>query len=123
MSTVQPQWDICHLPSLTARNWPRRFEHSFRPETLLESFRLVFSPAKYVHPCGGPTDRPTFDQTALSPKSKQLRILYDDFQMDAVRCQFRMIGARGGQLVETLRYKPKGHGFLSLWCHWNFSVT
>jgi len=23
----------------------------------------------------------------------------------------------------TLRYKPEGHGFDSLWCHWNFSLT
>jgi len=25
-------------------------------------------------------------------------------------------------LVETLRYKPKGHGCDSRWCHWNFSL-
>jgi hypothetical protein len=24
------------------------------------------------------------------------------------------------QLVEALRYEPKGHGFDSRWCHWNF---
>ena len=27
------------------------------------------------------------------------------------------------QLVEALRYKPKGLGFDSRWCHWNFSLT
>jgi hypothetical protein len=27
------------------------------------------------------------------------------------------------QLVEALRYKPKGRGFDSRWSHWNFSVT
>jgi hypothetical protein len=27
------------------------------------------------------------------------------------------------QLVEALRYKPKGSGFDSRWSHWNFSVT
>jgi hypothetical protein len=27
------------------------------------------------------------------------------------------------QLVEALRYKPKGRGFDSRWCHWNFSLT
>jgi hypothetical protein len=27
------------------------------------------------------------------------------------------------QLVEALRYKPKGRGFDSRWNHWNFSVT
>jgi hypothetical protein len=24
------------------------------------------------------------------------------------------------QLVEALRYKPEGRGFVSRWCHWNF---
>ena len=32
-------------------------------------------------------------------------------------------GARGGVVVKALRYKPAGHRFDSLWCHWNFSVT
>jgi hypothetical protein len=27
------------------------------------------------------------------------------------------------QLVEALRYKPKGGGFDSRWSHWNFSMT
>jgi hypothetical protein len=27
------------------------------------------------------------------------------------------------QLVEALLYKPKGRGFDSRWCHWNFSLT
>ena len=27
------------------------------------------------------------------------------------------------QLVEALRYKPEGRGFVSRWCHWNFSLT
>jgi hypothetical protein len=27
------------------------------------------------------------------------------------------------RLVETLCYKPEGHGFDSRWCHWNFSLT
>jgi len=27
------------------------------------------------------------------------------------------------QLVEALRYEPEGHGFDSLWCQWNFSLT
>jgi hypothetical protein len=26
------------------------------------------------------------------------------------------------QLVEALRYKPKGIGFHSRWCQWNFSL-
>jgi hypothetical protein len=36
-------------------------------------------------------------------------------------------GPRGtllvAQLVETLRYKPAGHGFNSRCCHWNFLFT
>jgi hypothetical protein len=34
-----------------------------------------------------------------------------------------LVGARGGAVVKTLRYKPEGRGFDSPWCHWNFSVT
>ena len=26
-------------------------------------------------------------------------------------------------LDDALRYKPEGHGFNSLWCHWKFSLT
>jgi hypothetical protein len=29
-------------------------------------------------------------------------------------------GARGGAVVEALRYKPEGRGIDSGWCHWNF---
>jgi hypothetical protein len=28
-------------------------------------------------------------------------------------------GARGGSVVEALRYKPEGRGIDSRWCHWN----
>jgi hypothetical protein len=31
--------------------------------------------------------------------------------------------ARGGAVVEALRYKPEGRGIDSRWCHWNFSFT
>jgi hypothetical protein len=33
------------------------------------------------------------------------------------------MGARGGAVVEALRYKPEGREFDSRWCHWNFSLT
>jgi hypothetical protein len=33
------------------------------------------------------------------------------------------LGARGGVVIEALRYKPKGRGFDSRWCHWIFSLT
>jgi hypothetical protein len=32
-------------------------------------------------------------------------------------------GARGGAVVEALRYKPEGRGIDSRLCHWNFSLT
>jgi hypothetical protein len=32
-------------------------------------------------------------------------------------------GARGGTVVEALRYRPKGRGIDFRWCHWNFSLT
>jgi hypothetical protein len=33
----------------------------------------------------------------------------------------RNMGARGGAVVEALRYKPEDRGIDSRWCHWNFS--
>jgi hypothetical protein len=33
------------------------------------------------------------------------------------------VGARGGAVVEALRYKPEGRGIDSRCCHWNFSLT
>jgi hypothetical protein len=36
---------------------------------------------------------------------------------------FALNGARGGAVVEALRYKPEGRGIDSRWCHWNFSLT
>jgi hypothetical protein len=35
----------------------------------------------------------------------------------------RQLGARGGAVVEALRFKPVGHKIDSRWCHWNFSLT
>jgi hypothetical protein len=32
-------------------------------------------------------------------------------------------GARGGVVVESLRYKPEGRGIDSRWCHWIFSLA
>jgi hypothetical protein len=34
-----------------------------------------------------------------------------------------MIGARGGAVVEALRYKPEGRGIDSRLCHWKFLLT
>jgi hypothetical protein len=33
------------------------------------------------------------------------------------------VGARGGLVVEVLRYKPEGRGIDSRWCRWNFPLT
>ena len=33
------------------------------------------------------------------------------------------VGHVVAQLAEALHYKPKGRGFESRWCHWNFSLT
>jgi hypothetical protein len=33
------------------------------------------------------------------------------------------MGYAVAQLVEELRYKPKGRGFDSRWGHWDFSLT
>jgi hypothetical protein len=38
-------------------------------------------------------------------------------------CVILQPGARGGALVEALRYKPEGRGIDSRWCYWNFSFT
>jgi hypothetical protein len=35
---------------------------------------------------------------------------------------FQVAGARGGAVVEALRYKPEGRGIDSRWCHWNFFI-
>jgi hypothetical protein len=35
-------------------------------------------------------------------------------------CYNYIIGARGGAVVEALRYKPEGRGIHSRWCHWIF---
>jgi hypothetical protein len=34
-----------------------------------------------------------------------------------------LAGARGGAMVEALRYKPEGSGIDSRWRHWNSSLT
>jgi hypothetical protein len=38
-------------------------------------------------------------------------------------CYYLVQEARGGAVVEVLRYKPEGCGIDSQWCHWNFSLT
>jgi hypothetical protein len=38
-------------------------------------------------------------------------------------CFVLLTGARGGAVVEALRYKPEGRGINSRLCHWNCSLT
>jgi len=41
-----------------------------------------------------------------------------------IQCAYTLLkGHAIAQLVEALRYKSKGRGFDSRWCHWNFSLT
>jgi hypothetical protein len=40
----------------------------------------------------------------------------DNFQTDS------SIHARGGAVIEALRYKPEGQGIDSQWCYWSFSL-
>jgi len=34
-----------------------------------------------------------------------------------------LVGHAVAQLVEALCYMPEVRGFISRWCHWNFSLT
>jgi hypothetical protein len=34
-----------------------------------------------------------------------------------ITCYYEYLGARGGAVVEALRYKPEGRGIHSRWCH------
>jgi hypothetical protein len=40
------------------------------------------------------------------------------FDLSNFRGLFVMLGARGGAVVEALRYKPEGRGIDSRWCNW-----
>ena len=40
-----------------------------------------------------------------------------------IHIPYTYVGARGGVVVNVLRYTLAGRGFDSRWCHWNFSVT
>jgi hypothetical protein len=52
-------------------------------------------------------------------------ILFGSLQIHTItfsQMQFTLCVAVA-HLVEALRRKPKGRGFDSRWCHWNFSLT
>jgi hypothetical protein len=52
---------------------------------------------------------PALLQGFLIPELRQLNLL---------RMNLLSAGARGGAVVEALRYKPEGRGIDSRWCHW-----
>jgi hypothetical protein len=45
------------------------------------------------------------------------------FRASFIISDYNQLAARGGAVVEALRYKPEGRGIDSRWCHWNFSLT
>jgi hypothetical protein len=51
-----------------------------------------------------------------------LNILLEKKHWLYVLCPTLSLGARGGAVVEALRYKPEGHEIDSRWCQ-NFSLT
>jgi hypothetical protein len=61
------------------------------------------------------------DKTLARPTSRCILFDGESISFDASLVIYK--GARGGVVVKTLRYKPAGRGFVSRWCHWNFSVT
>jgi hypothetical protein len=64
-----------------------------------------------------------------SLKSRKPRFIYTQISVDFHGMYVTMgflsfgLGARGGVMAKSLRYKPVGRGFESRWCYWNFSVT
>jgi hypothetical protein len=43
--------------------------------------------------------------------------------LSASYCYQKALGARGGAVVEALRYKPEGRWIDSRTCPWNLSLT
>ena len=58
--------------------------------------------------------------TLLNVANKIFTILINNRLSSMVESKLRV---RDGVVVKALRYKPAGRGFVSRWCHWNFSVT
>jgi hypothetical protein len=61
----------------------------------------------------------------LNPEQSKYFTVFSTSQYNAIivffhKCQFDntiLPFHRGGAVVEALRYKPKGHGIDSRWCH------
>jgi hypothetical protein len=68
--------------------------------------------------------------TAMSYQTISCRPKFPDVENGEKCCNiseniyliYYLLGARGGTVVEALRYKPEGLGIDSRWCHWNFSL-
>jgi hypothetical protein len=62
-------------------------------------------------------------RSQLLSKAATCKTLSDKFWGGYLNVLYTEPGARGGAVVEALRYKPEGRGIDSRWCHWNFSLT
>jgi hypothetical protein len=63
-----------------------------------------------------------YEQPAAAT-TKYLCYLITAFQLPILYSTTYGVEERGGALVESLHYKPAGHGLNSWWCHWNLSLT
>ena len=62
------------------------------------------------------TKRETYSSCPFRVEFKKERIL--NFTL-----LYALNGHASTHLTESLCYKPEGRGFISRWCHWNFSRT
>jgi hypothetical protein len=67
----------------------------------------------------GPSQTFVADKNLLSAKIYVVTAYRQKNMLSYVTC----VPARGGIVVNPLRYKPEGRKFDSQWCHWNFSLT
>jgi hypothetical protein len=60
---------------------------------------------------------------AMTPNSPVMPTLKKKNNLPPNSVRTSRNGARGGAVVEAVRYKPEGRRIDSRWCHWNFSFT
>ena len=59
----------------------------------------------------------------FSGESDVLGVVKGDEKTILILYSLLVAGHAVAQLDEALRYKPRGRGVDSRWCHWNFSLT
>jgi hypothetical protein len=59
-------------------------------------------------------------QSSFSQKAAKIDKRYTSVRIRTL--YIGCLGARGGAVVEALRYKSEGRGIDSRWCHRNFSL-